>query len=414
MRHTLDVQVPDLGPVIRAARVAAGLTLRSAGARIGYSASTLSRVETGHQQPDLAMLWRLVELYGLSPSRVGLSTVTGTDNGSADGDGMRRRLLLAGVLGSAATALLHPEPTGKPVSVAGLRARIHTAQGDYLACRYAQVTTALPGLLQDAQVLVHEAKADTKSAAWTLLAYAYRHTAWLALRLGDEGLASGMAHQLLTAARAADDPLVAADAAQLGAVLLRRSGEPGGAAELVTGVADRLHAGLAEQADRAHAEHAAAFGGLLAAAAYTAATDSDRARAVTLYAEATSATQGIQVPAGSLTQTAAEARFLPLYGVSIARALGDYGTAIERARAIRPETITIPERRARYWQEVAQAWHGWGKPEAAFRAVRQVERCAPQELNRPWARQLTRELLGAPRANPLPGLREFAARVGVT
>ncbi|MFI0792199.1 hypothetical protein ACH4OY_05775 [Micromonospora rubida] len=74
--------------------------------------------------------------------------------------------------------------------------------------------------------------------------------------------------------------------------------------------------------------------------------------------------------------------------------------------------IVSPERRARYWQDTALALHGRGRPRATFQALLAAERDTPQEVRfRPWAQQLTTDLLT--RGHNLPGVREFANRVGV-
>jgi hypothetical protein len=46
---------------------------------------------------------------------------------------------------------------------------------------------------------------------------------------------------------------------------------------------------------------------------------------------------------------------------------------------IRPGTITLPERQARYWVDVARAFDQWGKPTACYAALRAAETAAPEE-----------------------------------
>ncbi|GIJ10577.1 hypothetical protein Van01_37910 [Micromonospora andamanensis] len=63
-------------------------------------------------------------------------------------------------------------------------------------------------------------------------------------------------------------------------------------------------------------------------------------------------------------------------------------------------------------QDTALALHGRGRPRATFQALLAAERDTPQEVRfRPWAQQLTTDLLT--RGHNLPGVREFANRVGV-
>ena len=94
--------------------------------------------------------------------------------------------------------------------------------------------------------------------------------------------------------------------------------------------------------------------------------------------------------------------------------VGDYGTAVDFARKVDPRSITAAERRARYWEDTALALQGRGRPTSAFDALLAAEHDVPEEVRyRPWAQQLTRELLSAPASHGLSGIREFAARVGV-
>ena len=105
---------------------------------------------------------------------------------------------------------------------------------------------------------------------------------------------------------------------------------------------------------------------------------------------------------------------LTLYQVSIAQVLGDSGTPIDHARTIRAGDIPTPERQGRYWVDVARAWHQWGKPEACHQALLAAERAAPAEVRyRPPVHRMTEDLLRADNRSALPGLRDFARRVGV-
>ncbi len=56
----------DLGAKLRAAREAAGLSLRQVEARTGIHNAHLSQIEKGGiQQPDMSMLFELAQLYNL-------------------------------------------------------------------------------------------------------------------------------------------------------------------------------------------------------------------------------------------------------------------------------------------------------------------------------------------------------------
>ncbi len=61
MAHGLD----QVGPRLRAARAAAGLTLEEVAGRAGMSVSTLSRLESGKRQASLELLVPLVRQLGI-------------------------------------------------------------------------------------------------------------------------------------------------------------------------------------------------------------------------------------------------------------------------------------------------------------------------------------------------------------
>ncbi|GGL11166.1 hypothetical protein [Nocardia jinanensis] len=155
-----------------------------------------------------------------------------------------------------------------------------------------------------------------------------------------------------------------------------------------------------------------AYGSLLSTAAYTAAVDGDRESARTLITEAshTAARLGHERPRSIVGFGSGT---VGLYQVSIARVLGDSGAAIDAARRIDPAAIPLAESRARYWSDVARAFHQWGKPEQCYRALCAAEQAAPDEVRyRKPIQKITADLLQHPQAATLPGLLVFAERTG--
>lgn len=186
---------------------------------------------------------------------------------------------------------------------------------------------------------------------------------------------------------------------------MRRSNHRDGAQRLMLRTAQRLR----DDTGLADAAATAMYGQLLAAASYTAAMREDRDGAWDLLNEAEDAARRTgATKAGQFNMLD-----LAVYKISVSRVLGDYGTAVEYARLIDPSKIISLERRARYWEDTALALHGRGRREAAFHALVAAERDTPQEVRyRPWAQQLTRDLVSSDSRNSLSGVREFAARVG--
>lgn len=140
--------------------------------------------------------------------------------------------------------------------------------------------------------------------------------------------------------------------------------------------------------------------------------DGDRDTARTLIGEAVDAAGRLGVDANHRF-TAFGPTGVGLYRISIARVLGDSGTAIEAAGRINPARIPLVERQARYWSDVARSFHQWGKPVQCYRALLAAEHASPDEVRyRKPIQQITTSLLRHPTAHTLPGLRGFARRTG--
>lgn len=227
------------------------------------------------------------------------------------------------------------------------------------------------------------------------------------VKLGHDHLAWTTADRAVQAAYGSRDILTQATARRMRGIVLRRAGRAETAQRLVVDAA----ASLQPQLHRGP-EHLSVYGSLLSTAAYTAAVDGDRDTARALIGEAIEAAGRLGVD-GNHRFTAFGPTGVGLYRISIARVLGDSGTAIEVARQIDPLAIPVVERRARYWSDVARSFHQWGKPEQCFRALLAAERASPDEVHyRKPIHQITASLLQHPTAHTLQGLYAFARRVG--
>ncbi|MDG4829324.1 helix-turn-helix transcriptional regulator [Solwaraspora sp. WMMD1047] len=423
----------DVGTLLRVARTAAGLTLEEAGQLAGYSTATMSRWESGRRRRwTVVELRRLAEVYGIPPHLLGLATssppsapraarVTGWTPDGGD-DWMRRRDLIAGTLGLTTGAALLPTEAGAgitstvgdvvfgrvtavPLPAQQLAAALSAARADFRACRYNQLARRLPRLLAQASAGRDHAPVGQTELASARLAQSYCIATQLLTKLHDDGMAACTADRALQAANASGEPVIVAEATRLAATVLRRTRHRDGAQRLVLRAAQQLDTdtGLTDP------RHTAMYGQLLAVAAYTAAMRDDRDTAWTLLREAEDAARR----AGAADLSRLNPVDLAVYKISIARVLGDYGSAVDYARQVDPARIDTLERRARYWEDTALALHGRGRPAAAFRVLLAAERDTPQEVSyRPWAQTLTRELLSADTRNSLPGIRAFAQRIG--
>ncbi len=446
----------NAGATVRRARLAAGLTLADLGRRCGYSASQISRYERGIQPlTDITLLRRLAEALAISPQTFGLapqeivpagrhaptwlndrpgSTCDSRVNRaflSEDGeDPVRRRELLSATAGLAGVTalsqtgvsrarsqadpaggiqdLLYSGSTAEPVPAPTLRAAVIRARTDFQAAHYDRLALSLPRLIATGIATRDGALGDDRAAASSLLADAYISAANLMIKLNDDPLAWAVADRALQAALVGDDPLTVADARRVLATVMRRTGRRERARELLISAANDI-----EPKGDPSPERLSMYGTLLEAAAYTAAVDGSRPMALSLIGEAKEAASRLGRDANHRF-TAFGPSNVVLHQLSIAQVLGDSGTAIEHARAVRASAIPTAERRGRYWIDVARSYHQWGKSEPCFLALLAAERAAPAEVRyRPPVHRITEDLLRADHRRALNGLRSFARRIGV-
>jgi transcriptional regulator with XRE-family HTH domain len=424
----------DYARILRLARTAAGLPLEQAGRLAGYSPSAMSRLETGRRRTcdakelrHLALMLEIpLDLLGLSASPDAPTPASLTMESDDGGDPMRRRTLLtSGVLAVTGIALrplqavaaadgmtdtiedvLAGRLNAAPIAGQQLAAQIAATRADFRACRYTQLAHRLPRLLAQATTAHDQAPEGQRALASGRLAQAYGVATQLLSKLHDDGMAWATSDRAVQAAHACGDPLIEAEAARTAVTVLRRTQHRSGARRMILHAAEQLQTAT-KLKDPAHATM---YAQLLAAASYTAALNDDRDSAHTLLHEAETA--HLQNPTGSEQFTALD---LAVYKISVARTLGDYGVAVEYAQLIDPTQITAPERRARYWEDAALSLHGRGRTEATYRALLAAEADTPQEVRyRPWAQQLTRDLVSADNRHALPGIRDFAQRIGAT
>jgi len=304
--------------------------------------------------------------------------------------------------------LYHSTANAEPVPLATLRAAVTGIRAGFQNARYDRMATSLPPLIATATATRDHADGQERAAASTLLADTYITAASFMVKLNDDPLAWTTADRALQAAQAGEDPLTLAEARRAVATVLRRTGRPAQARDLLLSAA-----GAIEPGQRPAPDQLSMYGMLLEVAAYTAAVDGNRRAAVEYLGEATATAARLGSDANHRF-TAFGPSGVILYQVSVAQVLGDSGTAIEYAKKLRPAVITTAERQGRYWVDVARAYHQWGTPERCYRALLAAERAAPAEVSyRPPVHRMTKDLLRADRRRSLPGLRVFAQRIGV-
>ncbi|GAA3849254.1 hypothetical protein GCM10022243_14040 [Saccharothrix violaceirubra] len=432
------------GVVVRAARAARGWSQADLGRRCGYSASQVSRWETGRLPlRDVGLLRILADVlalphaaFGLSdhdtpgarsrrPVAVGLRVGRATTSPDQEDDPVRRRALLAGfaaLAGSALVrpgtagadgvdpaqvltrrlgdALLGPAPNGRAVPIATLTRALASARHEFSACRYLELADRLPTLLGHAEAT---AGVGAEPGVHRVLAAAYQLATRALIKLRVSGLEWLAADRAARAANLAADPLVRAESQRLLASVARRAGDHDRALALTLAAADDLVRTGREPA------RSAMVGSLYCSAGYAAARAGDRERARELLGQAGVATAVLVDHPG---RHRAALTNLVSHQVSAAYLLGDAGAALAYAHSLPLAAVPTTERRARLLVDTALAYARWDKPDEACRALLTAERVAPGEVRtRNAVRLLVSDLMAAPRQAAMPGLSALARRV---
>lgn len=438
---------PEPGVIVRVARTALKWSQAELGRRCGYSASQISRWETGRLPlRDVTLLRTLAEVLTLPPTVFGLARDDTAQQGSRPASGttlrvggvttppaeeddpVRRRAFLqfAGLAGSAlafpraATAsatdidpaqvlagrlsevLLAPASATESAPIGVLREALAVAQREFTACRYLPLADRLPVLLTTAEATAAD---HPDPAAQRVLAASYNLVTRTLIKLEASGLEWLSADRGLHAARTGEDPLTLAESQRLVASVARRAGHHDRAQTLTLAAADHLTISGAQPA----LAHLVMHCNLYCSAGYAAARAGDRDRANDLLAEA-------DTTAARLTDHPERHRAVLAnvvsHRVSAAYLLGDAGTALAHAHGLPLAAIPTTERRARLLVDTAMAYRLWNKPSQAYRTLLAAERAAPGEVRtRNAVRRLATDLMTSPHQATMPGLPALANRV---
>ncbi|MFJ2651195.1 helix-turn-helix domain-containing protein [Streptomyces sp. NPDC087420] len=392
----------DAGGLVRVGREVRGWRQADLGARIGCSASTVSRLETRARHADLTLLRHaagevgvpphvLVASLGLGASSLPPPTTVAPDRPRcAQEDPMRRRTLLAAAGLTAPTTLLSclddalaatPDPTGSTIP---LDRRLAAARSRFDAGQNAVLLKALPSLLADA----HHAARTRQEIPLSRLSATYSLAAQVLTKVGRYDRSRLTADRATLYAEWSGSPLAAAAAARELSAVLRHQGQPSNAQRHIMGVVSLVEAtGLTTDAQ------ASAYVQMLCTTSYTAAVAGDRNQALAMIQDAARAARDLpgKPPAGRLFPITPAA--VDLYAVGVHWALGDAGAAIEAGRGLHPGQFRTAERKGRMHTDLARAWWQWGKPEQTASELLSAVRVAPDEVrDRPAIRRMVTEL----------------------
>jgi len=446
-----------IGERVRQARTLAHLSQGELGARIGYSGSVISRIESGHRVVDPPTLIAIAQATATPPQHFGLLPPEDTtrqvalpapqplatlihDPWKAGGVVRRRDFILTAMavtagdgetassgrlarpsVGSGGAqelvadldrALFHPAPPDSPPAHAYLQRALAAAQQDFRAARYGTLGTRLPRLIAVTRAARDGAHDAARERAEALMAHTFALASDWCAKQNQDALAWVTADRALSAAHQSGQPAALGEAARTLAIAMRRSGHHAPATALLEQTAAAL--------DADHGDPPAArlrvFGALKLTAAYTAALGGARTQARDLLAEAEEAAGRIACAdesGGGLYSDCFGPSQLGLYGVSVHHALGEHAQALRYARGVRIEDVPTAERQARFFVDVARAQHALGNATGAYHALLAAEGRAPEDVRRPSVRALTADLLYTPRSAGAPaGLRSFAERTG--
>lgn len=434
----------DVGALIKHFRRYTGASQSVVGARVGLAQSDISTIERGLRLvQNIGVLHRIAVGLAIPPDRLGLAPRHEWTNPHADGprrrtvstkvgpqpngeqeedDPVRRRNLLTGMAGLTTAAVLGaPDSASARPSLAGLedllihrtgspatdpspaavQATLNSSAREFTACRYDQLARALPSRIALAQAL--GADGHLRQAA-PAVAELYNTATRLCIKLGEDGLAAVTADRALTAALGTDDALVTAEAHRMVSSAWRRQGHYARATDIAVHAAQQLATDRTTPTE----QRLSTQGNLYATAAYTAAKRGDRHTAYTLIREA-EATAGRLGHDSVLRGSVFGPSQVRLYQISVCHLLGDAGHAIDHARRIATAELPTTERRARYWIDVARAFHQWNKPDRCYHALLAAEQAAPEEVRRTSVTAMAHDLLRHDRA--LPGVRAFTQRI---
>ncbi|GAB1691898.1 hypothetical protein [Krasilnikovia sp. M28-CT-15] len=339
--------------------------------------------------------------------------------------GMPRRDFLAevamsGVVAAPAVAslldaLFSPVcPADEPVessSLPHLVAGVAEAKTDYQACRYERVLDRLDTLMP----AVATARArlpiggDQRIQFDLLATDLYHVVGSVLLKYGDPAAALMAAERSSRCGHDSGDPTAIGTGARIMTHALMSNGYSHHAAALA-----RRAATTVEQATGLDSGvSVAVYGALLLRGAVAAARSEDRDAAGAMLDEAARVADRLGCD-GNDRWTGFGPNNVMQHRVNVALILGDAGTAIDRARRVQIDKITLVERKASLFVDVARAYVQWGRREHALSALRAAYRIAPEEIrSRPAAHRLVGDLAVLSSGHTRTHVLQFATDAGI-
>ncbi|OKI64317.1 hypothetical protein [Micromonospora sp. CB01531] len=357
--------------------------------------------------PDVRERFEALRTAGTSGTKAGATRPdagahadTGDDgdgDSGSDGDVRRRDLLRGAAIGVAAAPNVAPllDALFSPPNLDGaalyfpqFTRAVAAAKVDYQACRYERVLDRLVTLLPSLEPVKSGADGERRQRVEVLAADLYHVVGSVLLKVGDRGTALVAAERSTRAAAASQDPVAIAASARIMTHALMGNGHDAQAVTLAGNAADSLD----RDTRLASTDAVAVYGALVLRGAIAAARRDDRDTAHAMLEEATRAATRLGYD-GNDRWTGFGATNVLLHRVNIALTLGDAGTAIAIARTVPLEKVTLAERKASLFVDVARAYTQWGRYEHGLSALRTAYEVAPEEIRcRPAVQRIASDL----------------------
>lgn len=340
------------------------------------------------------------------------------DSDSGGGDMRRRALLRGAAIGVAAPpnvaplldAFFSPVPAADAALTFPQFSRsVAAAKVDYQACRYGRVLNRLATLLPCLEAVRSGTTGEQRQRVEVLAADLYHVVGSVLLKVGDRGPALVAAERSTRAAALSQDPVAIAASARIMTHALMSNGHDDQAVTLAAKAADSLDRGTR----LASTDAVAVYGALVLRGAIAAARRDDRDTAYAMLDGATRAATCLGYD-GNDRWTGFGAVNVLLHQVNIALALGDAGTAIAVARTVALDKVTLVERRASLYVDVARAYTQWGRYEHGLGALRIAYEVAPEEIRcRPAVQGLASDLAILATGSIRTAAVDFAQSAGI-
>jgi transcriptional regulator with XRE-family HTH domain len=398
-----------LGQRVAHLRRRRGISQVTLAGRMGRSESWISKVERGERRIDrVSVIEQLAMVLDVDPG-----TLLGWGEGSHGEEprevGAIRAALMRydAIAAPAAVGVPDTVPTpGAPAVLPDLRREVERVWADFQASRHRAAASALPELLQRADVAARALDGDGRLEALGLLAFAYQATAATLLKAGATELAWVAADRGVSAAERSGNRLALAGCSRMVVHAFLDAGHCRRALELASEAAGALRPELDGSPGLE-----SVYGALLLKGAVAAARGGDRTATRELLAEAGGAAERLGGDHNHCWTAFGPAN-VALHAVATAVELGDGGEAVTGALAIDPLRLPALERRAQRLIDLARGYGLWSRDAEAVAALLEAESLAPEEVRRQRAAHaLVGELLRRQRRGAGGELHALAGRL---